>query len=164
MEYIIKAYGDLSQMEFGKYSDLMIFEVAEKDPTYLEWCIVNLDHFYINTDYHLRGVSLSDKAKEVLRLKAKKYDEQIAVEHNLTCADGYGKHDIDEDGICIVCGRDTCVPDSYYDDKNANDYENESDEIDKWNFEVLSGGQFGDYDSFKENGGDTDDLLEYLGR
>lgn len=46
--------------------------------------------------------------------------------------------------------------DDYYDSSDDNDYERDT-------FYALTDGNYGDYDDWKENGGDMDSLMDCLG-
>jgi hypothetical protein len=137
MTYKIKHYGEDSELEFGQYSGFIISDVADKDPDYINWCVVNLEHFYLSSRYDLKEFPFSNEARIILATKAKLYEKQIADEHNLTCRDGYGEHDLDDEQcerchgrVCIVCG---CIDDcSYRDDKDYSPgsiYDEYGDEI-----------------------------------
>lgn len=44
----MKLYTLDSVLSFGKYENSTLEEVFEIDPSYIEWCILNLDHFFID--------------------------------------------------------------------------------------------------------------------
>ena len=46
--------------------------------------------------------------------------------------------------------------DDYYDSSDDNDYERDT-------FDALTDGNYGDYEDWKENGGDMDSLMDCLG-
>ena len=133
MNYKIKYYGWASEFEFGQYDGFSIGEVAASDPDYINWCIVNLDHFYLSSRYELKNFPFSNEAKTILATKAKLYEKQIADEHNLTCRDGYVEHDLDDEKciycygrVCIVCGCIDCWSES--DEDSQNDYSSFNEE------------------------------------
>jgi|3_EtaG_2_1085321.scaffolds.fasta_scaffold399843_2 uncharacterized protein (DUF3820 family) len=38
------------EMAFGKHQGVMLEDVIEEDPDYVEWCIKNIDWFYDNLE------------------------------------------------------------------------------------------------------------------
>ena len=46
----MKFYDLDSQFAFGKYEGKTIREIVDLQPTYIDWCATNLDHFYISED------------------------------------------------------------------------------------------------------------------
>lgn len=60
---------------FGKYEGDSIEEIAEFDPSYIEWCITELKNFYIDEDTLQKLEStyehflISEAAKEILEKK-----------------------------------------------------------------------------------------------
>jgi hypothetical protein len=46
----MKFYTLDTEFTFGKYEGKTVKEVLELQPTYLDWCAVNLDHFYISDE------------------------------------------------------------------------------------------------------------------
>jgi tetratricopeptide (TPR) repeat protein len=45
-----KSYGRRSTLKFGKHLDKSIIKIIEDDPNYILWCLINLDHFIIDTE------------------------------------------------------------------------------------------------------------------
>src|SRR5690554_957889 len=44
-------YYDLdTEFTFGKYEGKTVREIIEIQPAYIDWCAINLDHFYISTE------------------------------------------------------------------------------------------------------------------
>ena len=39
-----------TEFTFGKYEGKTVKEILELQPTYLDWCAINLDHFYISEE------------------------------------------------------------------------------------------------------------------
>jgi broad specificity phosphatase PhoE len=39
-----------TEFTFGKYEGKTVKEILEIQPTYLDWCAINLDHFYISDE------------------------------------------------------------------------------------------------------------------
>lgn len=46
----MKFYRLDTEFTFGKYKGKTVKEIIEIQPTYLEWCAINLDHFYISDE------------------------------------------------------------------------------------------------------------------
>lgn len=43
----MKFYNLETQFTFGQFEGKTLKEVAHEDPSYINWCIINLDHFYV---------------------------------------------------------------------------------------------------------------------
>jgi hypothetical protein len=46
----MKFYTLDTEFTFGKYEGKIVKEVLEIQPAYLDWCAINLDHFYISDE------------------------------------------------------------------------------------------------------------------
>jgi broad specificity phosphatase PhoE len=46
----MKFYTLDTEFSFGKYEGKTVKEIIEIQPTYLDWCAINLDHFYISDE------------------------------------------------------------------------------------------------------------------
>lgn len=46
----MKEYTQNSQIKFGKYNGSILEDIAEADPNYINWCIINLDHFFLSEE------------------------------------------------------------------------------------------------------------------
>jgi broad specificity phosphatase PhoE len=46
----MKFYTLDTEFTFGKYEGKTVKEILEIQPTYLDWCAINLDHFYISDE------------------------------------------------------------------------------------------------------------------
>lgn len=46
----MKFYEIDTVFQFGKYDGKTLLYVAKMDPWYIEWCILNLDHFFVSDD------------------------------------------------------------------------------------------------------------------
>jgi hypothetical protein len=44
----MKKYYSDTKLTFGKYEGKVIEEILHSDPEYIEWCMINLDHFHID--------------------------------------------------------------------------------------------------------------------
>jgi broad specificity phosphatase PhoE len=134
----MKFYDLNTILNFGKFEGETIKEVAEIQPSYLDWCAINLDHFYIDEGEieELKGInpgfSFSEEAKEKLAEKYGNWEDEQEY-----YADYENPYDYNQ-------------PDYYQ------DYERDT-------FDALTDGQYGSYDDWRENGGDLDGLMDGLG-
>lgn len=134
----MKFYDLDSVFTFGKFEGKTVREILDLDPTYIDWCSINLDHFYIDDDVIeeiqliLPAFSISEEGQSKL---FEKYQDWEAAQAELDEQEEYNDYD-------------------YYD--NYNDREADI-------FDALTDGQYGDYDDWKENGGDIDSLKDSLG-
>lgn len=46
----MKFYTLDTEFTFGKYDGKTVKEILELQPSYLDWCAINLDHFYISDE------------------------------------------------------------------------------------------------------------------
>jgi len=46
----MKFYTLDTEFTFGKYEGKTVKEIIEIQPTYIDWCAINLDHFYISDE------------------------------------------------------------------------------------------------------------------
>lgn len=46
----MKVYTLDTEFTFGKYEGKTVKEIIEIQPTYLDWCAINLDHFFISDE------------------------------------------------------------------------------------------------------------------
>ena len=133
----MKFYDLNSVISFGKFEGKTIREVADAQPSYLEWCSINLDHFFINQDIveelkeNNPSFSFSKEAQDRL---AEKYEAWEIEQDDSTAYESYDEYDYDE------------YP----------DYERDT-------FDALTDGQYGDYDDWRDSGGDMDSLMDGLG-
>lgn len=77
----MKYYDINTAFTFGKYAGRTLISIATADPEYLDWCSINLDHFYIN-EQNLKllsqspiNIKLSEEALAALN-KKKLIDDQ----------------------------------------------------------------------------------------
>ncbi|OYU56707.1 MAG: hypothetical protein CFE25_05635 [Chitinophagaceae bacterium BSSC1] len=80
----MKFYSLDSKFTFGKYSDNTIAEVLILDKAYVEWCLINLNHFVIDDDVieevqsHNPSFQLSKESDEARVAKLDEYYEEQA--------------------------------------------------------------------------------------
>lgn len=75
---IFNIYGQNSKLKFGKLNGKTISEIYKVEPTYLEWCINNINGFAIEqkTIYYLTNLSVDfNFTKETIQLNKKKLSE-----------------------------------------------------------------------------------------
>lgn len=46
----MKFYTLETEFTFGKFRGKTLIDVMNEDPSYLDWCLINLDHFYISNE------------------------------------------------------------------------------------------------------------------
>jgi hypothetical protein len=78
----MKFYSLHTRFSFGKYQGKTLEDVILIQSSYIEWCSVNLDHFYIDNDVISRikeilpSFSLSMEAKQILNAKYHQWEEK----------------------------------------------------------------------------------------
>ena len=84
----MKFYDLETEFTFGKFSSKKIKDVIKEQPSYIDWCSINLDHFYISDEVieEIKGIkpdfSISDKAKQKLDEKYSSWEEEQDDYHN----------------------------------------------------------------------------------
>lgn len=130
----MKFYSLETTFTFGKYKGKNVEEVLAIQPSYLNWCAINLEHFYVSEEvmdeikFITPNFTFSDEAIEILD---KKYCEW---------------HDENET--------------SDYEDNYQNNNYRDSNDSDRDTFDALTDGQYGDYDDW---GGGWDNLRDSMG-
>lgn len=76
----MKEYTQNSLLKFGKYNGSILEDIAKTDPNYINWCIINLDHFYLSEEAieELRansGLVISEEANLALEQKRSEISE-----------------------------------------------------------------------------------------
>lgn len=71
----MKAYEINSMLNFGKYENFTLEDISKIDPDYINWCINNLDHFYISeeviTEISIINPKFKVSEEEIHKLKGK---------------------------------------------------------------------------------------------
>lgn len=127
----MKFYNLDSEFTFGKFEGKTVRQVIDIQSSYLDWCALNLDHFYMSDEVteEVRSIIPDFKfSDEGIKKLNEKYEEW----ENEQTEDDYDNYD------------------------DYNDYERDT-------FDALTDGQYGDYDDWRENGGDIDSLMDRLG-
>lgn len=76
----MKSYDLDTLFTFGKYEGKTLKEIIEQEPDYLDWCVINLDHFYLSDDMVEeitkinKNFKLSDIALEKLKEKYQNFE------------------------------------------------------------------------------------------
>ena len=140
----LKAYDYSSTLNFGKYQGLKLNIIIDLEPSYILWCIINLIHFSVD-----KSILLDKK----FRMQD---DFLLAVEIN------YIK------GVVLNKREKWKDYKKWLEDKRNNDDDNDYDYDDdydyqKGTFDALTDGQYGDYDDWREEGGDIGSLKDGLG-
>lgn len=132
----MKFYSLETTFTFGKYKGKNVEEVLAIQPSYLNWCAINLEYFYVS--------------EEVM-------DEIKAVTPNFTFSDEAIK--ILDKKYCKW--RDENRANDYEDNYQNNNYDYKDNNYSgRDTFDALTDGQYGDYDDW---GGDWDNLRDSMG-
>ncbi|MFM1772983.1 MAG: hypothetical protein RLZZ71_2125 [Bacteroidota bacterium] len=95
----MKVYTQNSLLKFGKYNGSILEDVAKKDPNYINWCVINLEHFYLSAEVieHLQansGLVISEEA--TLALEQKRSEISEASDSNDYDFDDYERRTYDD--------------------------------------------------------------------
>lgn len=78
----MKFYTFDTEFTFGKYKGKTIKEVLELQPNYLDWCAINLDHFYVSDEIitEIKEIkpdfTISEEAKQKLADKYSTWENE----------------------------------------------------------------------------------------
>ena len=129
----MKNYELDSIFTFGKYKGYSLHYVFELNPSYIQWCILNLEHFNIEEDVFGDFLNINPNFKfsedATNKLQRNWEDELDTLD--------YFQYD-EPDYDCSA------------------DWEQDT-------FDALTDGQYGSYYDFRENGGDLDNLMDGMG-
>lgn len=128
----MKFYNLDTEFTFGKFEGKTVREVLDIQHSYIDWCAINLDHFFI-----------SDEVIE--EIKSIVPDFSISEEGQNKLSEKYETWENEQEDY-----------DDYDNYDDYHDYERDT-------FDALTDGQYGDYDDFRESGGDLDSLRDALG-
>jgi hypothetical protein len=105
----MKFYNLDTQFTFGKFEGKTLKEVIKIDVSYLEWCSINLDHFYLSDE----TIDLITKIQSDFRLSTtaiaileKKFDTWDANQYSYTRDDDFERPDSYEDWLNDEFGDD----------------------------------------------------------
>lgn len=89
-------YGLDYQIKFGNYQNEKICDIADKDPHYILWCIVNLEHFSVHNTTLLKQDFIEDplfaKAIEINLLKELLINSSVVKKRTRARFDHYQDH------------------------------------------------------------------------
>ena len=132
----MKTYVLETIFSFGKHKGKTLAQIVDLDPSYIEWCIINLEHFYIYEEIFLLiktvkpDFSISDHAKQKLNEKCKIIMESY----------------------------------EYQNDDDSDYYSGQSHrEMQEATYDALTDGMDDDFDDWLDAGGDMDRLRDDLG-
>ena len=80
MSYSLKCYRFESIILFGKYRNMRVKDIVDINPAYIEWCIINLDHFYLSLETikqiqnNFTFFCKTDKLKKKIREKQEEWE------------------------------------------------------------------------------------------
>jgi hypothetical protein len=78
----MKSYAVNSLFSFGKYEGKSLRDVLEIQPSYLNWCVINLDHFFLpeETIQEIQNIkpdfSLTNEAKNINDNKSISFEKE----------------------------------------------------------------------------------------
>lgn len=122
------SYHPEEELNFGKYKGRELEDVIAEDPSYIEWCVLNVHNFYLSPEViemikeNIPSFSLSEDA--LWRLK-RKYNDWL--------------------------------------DEQASNNDHDYRQSQRDEFDVLTDGNYGEYDEWRESDGDIDHLKDSLG-
>jgi hypothetical protein len=96
----MKSYKTNTVIHFGKHMNKSILQVCKSEPSYISWCLINLDHFYLSEETleeikrQIPNFKLSGEASKFQKKKELEWEAIIEAE-NTDSEDYY--HDPYED-------------------------------------------------------------------
>lgn len=128
----MKFYNLDTEFTFGKFEGMTVSEVLKIQHSYINWCAINLDHFFIPDEV-------------IKEIKSTIPDFTISEEGQKKLSEKY----------------ETWVKEQ--EDYDDNDHYNDYQDYERDTFNALTDGQYGDYDDWRDGGGDFDSLRDGLG-
>ena len=135
----MKFYELDTQFTFGSFEGKTLQEVVAIRASYIDWCLVNLDHFCITGE-------VLDGIKEI----KPGFELTVEAAESLSQKNRNWENDLEDESFHAHHEHD------YYDHNDYRDDERDT-------FDAVTDGQYGDYDDWKEGGGDMDHLMDCLG-
>jgi hypothetical protein len=92
----MKIYNINTAFTFGKHSGKNILQVAREDMNYINWCLINLDHFVISDEaiVEIKKIipefELSDLAEEIRNRKMYPVEAETEEDYDAFDDDDYG--------------------------------------------------------------------------
>ncbi len=130
----MKVYELETTFGFGKYEGKTVRQILDLQPSYLNWCAITLDHFYISN--------------EVI-------EEIILIKPNFSMSD-IAKNKLDEkhkDFINSIKDKDN---DFIYSRTSSREMQEDT-------YNALTDGMCDDFDDWYDSGGDMDSLRDCMG-
>lgn len=110
-------YGLNHHIGFGNYKDDKICDIAQKDPHYILWCILNLEHFSVDNSILLK-FNFKDDPLYVQAIEINLIKELVIVNNDddddnnyyQNSDDSYDDYDYSEDSsFCPACQESPCM-------------------------------------------------------
>jgi len=190
----IRIYNPVDSITFGQYEGTPLSKVFKYHPHYVEWAIIKIPEFAIDmeafeklpkpTPVHLKGAY--EQENGFVKFIIEKYNVQpyskddkdgnkfpyfsgnefLSLIEEFIRDKGYKPEQYDfkftsntkkiNEDKCNEAGEDDEEPEPYYEEPDY-DYEREY-------FNTMTDGQLGDYDDFRERGGDLDKVDDWSGK
>lgn len=110
----MKFYDIDTEFTFGKYVGKTMKEILEIQPAYLDWCAINLDHFYISEDVieeikaSYSGFKISEEGVCKLNEKYEQWEKAQENHGNYGNYDDYSDDGCGEGFSCSECSNFGC--------------------------------------------------------
>lgn len=96
----MKRYERGTVLKFGKHSGESIENVLKTTPSYINWCITNLDHFYIDDeDYEEFSGEFSfiidPLTEKILAEKTRRYYKESVSNYSSSSSSNYSNYDLE---------------------------------------------------------------------
>lgn len=85
----MKFYNLDTEFTFGKFAGSTIRQIIHTQPTYLNWCVINLDHFYISEEIieEIKSIKPDFKLSEEGIQKLKEKHDALEKQQEVSCND-----------------------------------------------------------------------------
>lgn len=110
-------YGENYHIGFGNYQHQKICDIAKEDPHYILWCIVNLEHFFVENKclikYHFKNDPLYIHAievnliKELVLLNTEEEEDEYFEHSYYDYTDNYDSYE--DSSYCPACQESPCM-------------------------------------------------------
>ena len=127
----MKSYNLDTEFTFGRYEGKTVRQILDLQISYLNWCAIHLDHFYIS--------------EEVIE-EIKTFKPNFAF--------------TEEEQLSLDCKYNNWENEQV---ERRPSYDREDRYTERDNFDALTDGQYGDYDDWRDSGGDMDRLMDGMG-
>jgi hypothetical protein len=154
----MKFYNIDTVFNFGKYAGKTVREVLDIQPSYIDWCVINLEHFYILPEDidHIKSIKPDfTLSEDGLKKLVDKYSEWDKLQTDILRNNGYGYDYCEEEE------EDEDDEDYRHDYNDYNDYDNFDWKAEA--FDALTDGMCGDYYDDYDGNMDFGSLTSFLG-